>query len=349
MQNIIKFDFRGSRNRNVVLQLIADELYPVKEFPRNLFPDLPAVLFKRFTEVLHTRKDLRESYQHTTDKEPIETMARDILVFRNLLDSSPQTVVLLYRTYIKKFIKYKHNNADEWEDIFQEVITRLIAGKIQRIREKFDFSYQYRDFSQKSFFTSYLMVSVRNIYMDILRERRVRPLTSGEIQPMDESIDIYEDEHMLDRLVIDEEFHKLETVLSLYYKSRPRLELCLKLKCRVPLTGTDIRECFPSCSPVDVKILDQDFKNTKDKKLFDTVVPVFNRYEGTENKSDTLRKWVSIKVDEVTSHLNHTHGIDVYNSKNVVDFITLYYERFNLVETGAKGNPGQFDQEVDHG
>ncbi|UCH92532.1 MAG: hypothetical protein JSV88_19860, partial [Candidatus Aminicenantes bacterium] len=62
------------------------------------------------------------------------------------------------------------------------------------------------------------------------------------------------------------------------------------------------------------------------------------------NKSDTLRKWVSIKVDEITAHLNRTHGCDVYNSKNFVDFVTLYYERFNVNETKAIGNPGHPDR-----
>jgi hypothetical protein len=192
-----------------------------------------------------------------------------------------------------------------------------------------------------SFFTSYLMVTVRNIYMDIIRERKVRPLTSGEFQSMDETIDVYEDKQMLSRLVINEEFQRFRTLLALYYKSRARLELCLKLKCRVPLTENDIHQCFPRCSWDEFKTLDQDFKGLRDKKLFDIVAPVFNRNERTENKSDTLRKWVSIKVDEITAHLNQSHGCEVYNVKNFVDFVSLYYERNNVNHVKAIRNPGQ--------
>lgn len=357
MKGMIRFDFKANRNRRIVLQVIRHQLYPEKEFPKNLFPDLPSILFNCFTDVIQSREELHKVFQQPMETARLEKLVHDILEFKNLLENHPQTVVLMYRTYIKKFIKYRHPYNDEWEDICQEVITRLISGKIYRIREKFDFSYQYRDSSKKekasttdndvdkgekiSFFTSYLMVTVRNIYMDIIRERKVRPLTSGEFQTMDETIDIYEDKKMWSKLVINEEFQRFQTVLALYYKSRPRLELCLKLKCRVPLTEHDIHQCFPRCSRDDHNTLEQDFKGLRDKKLFDIVAPIFNRNERTENKSDTLRKWVSTKVDEITAHLNQTHGCEVYNSKNFVDFVSLYYQRYNINQVKTNGNPAQ--------
>jgi hypothetical protein len=357
MKGIIRFDFKDNRNRGIVLHIIRQQLYPEKEYPKNLFPDLPSVLFDCFIDAIRSRQDLQKAYHPSMETAQLEKLAQDILEFKNLLENHPQTVVLMYRTYIKKFIKYRHPHTDEWEDIFQEVITRLISGKIYRIREKFDFSYQYQDSSKKeaasptgnnagngkkiSFFTSYLMVTVRNIYMDIIRERKVRPLTGGEFLPIDDTIDIYEDKQMLNRLVINEEFQRFQTVLALYYKSRPRLELCLKLKCRVPLTEPDIHRCFPGCSRDEQKTLEQDFKGLRDKKLFDIVTPIFNRNERTENQGDTLRKWVSIKVDEITAHLNHTHGCTVYDSKNFVDFVSLYYQRGNADQVKATRNPGQ--------
>lgn len=340
MKGIIRFDFKANRNRSNVLDIIRQQLYPEKDFPRNLFPDLPSVLLNHFMDVIRSREDLKKIFRQAIEKKNLEKLVCDILEFKNLLENQPHIVVLMYRAYIKKFIKYRHTHTDEWEDIFQEVMTRLFSGKIYRIREKFDFSYQYKDFSQKSFFTSYLMVTVRNIYMDIIRERKVRTLTAGDLLPMDDSFDMYEDKNMLGRLLIDEEYQRFQTVLLLYYKSRPRLELCLKLKCRIPLTDNDIHRCFPHCSTEESKILSQDFKTIRDKKLFDIVAPVFNRNEKTDNKSDTLRKWVSMKVDEITLLLNKGHRSNVYNSKNLVDFVTLYYERFNVNEAKTIRNPG---------
>lgn len=338
MTEIIEMDLKKNKNRGIVMQIIRHDLYPEEEFPEKLFPDLTTVLFNGFMEAIKDRDDYRAIYREPAADGKLENLAREILDFKNLLGNHPRTVVLMYRAYIRKFIRYKHPGTDEWEDIYQEVMTRLFSGKIHRIQERFDFTYTegYNNFSKKTFFTSYLMVTIRNIYMDIIRERNVRPLTAGQLQPVEDSAENYEfrNEDMLKRVAIEEEFRKFRTLLALYYKGRPRIELFLKLKCRITLTQNDISTCFPGCSSEDIDLLSQNFRGIKDKQLFDTVLPVFNRNEGRENKSDTLRKWVSVKVDEITSHLNQTHRNIVYTSKNLVDFVTLYYERFGADGAG---------------
>lgn len=334
MKNVINLRF--NKNRHVVLNTIRQHLYPEEEYSRKLFPDLPSVLFNRFMDVVKSKPDLKKIYRDPGNEEDVRRKVIEMLEFKALLSNHPETVVLLYRSCIKKFIQYKHSGADEWEDIYQEVMARLISGKIHRIKEKFDFSYSFDEektgtgnnqFIKKSSFTSYLMVSVRNIYMDIIRERNVRPLTGGGVLPIEDVFDMYEEDNMLERLVIEEEFQKFKMVLALFYNSRPKLELCLKLKCRIPLAGNDIRLCFPACAQEDIDTLSRDFKGLKDKKVFDIVVPVFNRNEERENKSDTLRKWISVKIDEMVAHMNQTHSHPVYTGKSFVDFVTLYYER----------------------
>lgn len=324
--------------RQTVLTVVRQELYPEPDYLPKLFPDLQTVLWEYYSEQVKTKE--RNSEVEEISADTALNLAKELLDFRTLLDQSPKTVVLLYRSYIKRFILYQLSKSpglkDEWEDIFQEVITRLISGKIQRIREKFDFS--YGDNIKKSTFTSYLMVTVRNIYMDIIRERQVRPLTAGELHPIDETERSIEHEEidMLNRLVMDEEFRKFRTVLALHYRSRWKLELCLKLKCRIPPAPDDIRRCFPSCSGDDINVLSRDYKGFKDKRLFDMVVNVFNRNEGRKNKSDTLRKWISVKVDDLIAHMNRGHSGNVYTGKNLLDFITLYYERFKSLGTGKE-------------
>ncbi len=339
MTEMIEMDLKQTNSRAIIMSLIRQDLYPEEDFPTKLYPDLTTVLFDGFLETIRGREDYKSIYKNPGEIKDLENLAREILDFKNLLTNQPRTVVLMYRTYIRRFIRYKHPGTDEWEDIYQEVMTRLFSGKIYRIQERFDFTYTegYNNFSKKTFFTSYLMVTIRNIYMDIIRERNVRPLTAGQLQPVEESVESYEfkDEDMLKRVAIEEEFRKFRTLLALYYKGRPRVELFLKLKCRIPLSDNDVNSCFPGCSRKDLDLLKRDFRGIKDKQLFDTVLPVFNRNEGRENKGDTLRKWVSVKVDEITSQLNRTHRNIVYTSKNLVDFVTLYYERFDTEVTGT--------------
>lgn len=122
----------------------------------------------------------------------------------------------------------------------------------------------------------------------------------------------------------------------MYHRSQPKIELSLKIKNRIPVSHYDIKKCFPGCSMQTVSILSQDFRFKTDKDVFKIVVPVFNRCEGKKNKGDTLRKWISIKTDEIISHLNHTHEYCVYNNENISDLFCLYYQK--IEKSGEKGN-----------
>lgn len=169
------------------------------------------------------------------------------------------------------------------------------------------------------------MVTVRNIYVDIIRERNIRPLTSGELQPLDFSSEGHEDDKMMSRMLIAEEVFKFATILRLYYKTRPRLELCLKLKYRIPITEIDSGRCFPNVKNEDIRVLTRDYKRVKDKEMFESIIDVFNLYESKQSKSDTLRKWTFVKIDEIVTLLNKSHQAQVYNRDNVGELISIYY------------------------
>jgi hypothetical protein len=333
MQTLVELTRSTALSNNhyyTVMGIITHELYPAEKFPPKHFPDINAILFDLFIEVIKHQTNLWALYNSGQEHDRIKEAAREILNFRNLLENHPQTIVLIYQKYIGKFITYKHLNPDEREDIFQEVITRLIADKIYKVQKKYDFN-----FKEISSFTSYLMVTVRNIYIDIIRERNIRPLTTKGVEEIDDVPDKYGDKKMINSLMLKEELVKLQTILIMYYKSRAKLELCLKLKYRIPVTRKDVETCFPACSDEDVKTLTQDFKFTRDKRIFEKILSVFNHHEARKNKSDTLRKWINVKVDEIIRHLNRTHGSKVYSSKNFADFITLYYQNIKGDNTHA--------------
>jgi DNA-directed RNA polymerase specialized sigma24 family protein len=270
---------------------------------------------------INPRKEQRESVRECSDRKRVQDLAKKILNFKNLLENHPRMIVLLYRRCIEKFIHYKHRRSDECEDILQEVITRLIEDKIYKVRDRYDFNLK-----KISTFTSYLMVTIRNIYIDIVRERNIRPLTAGELQPVDGLFNAAYSENMMNRLLIEEELLKLQTIMKLYHKTRPKLELCLKLKYRIPIGNKETNRCFPGCSREDIEMLTQDFKLVKDKTMFERVVLIFNRHGDKKSKSDTIRKWIFVKIDEIVSHLNRTHSAAVYNRKNVGDLVSLYYQ-----------------------
>ncbi len=334
METVVNFTRTATRtdsHRHTVMEIITGELYPEENFPAKNFPNIHLLLFELFIDVIKTQTETWGLYTRGEDSDRIKKTARDILNFKSLLEDHPRMVVLIYRRYIEKFIMYKHTSPSDREDIFQEVLTRLIEDKIYKIRERYDFG-----FKKVSSFTSYFMVSVRNIYIDIIRERNVRPLTSGDVKEIDDVPDKHGEKTMINRLVLNEELLKLQTILLLFYKSRARLELCLKLKFRIPVSREDVRRCFPNCREEDIETLAQDFTLTRDKRVFEKILFVFNHHESRENKSDTLRKWINVKIDEIITHLNRTHNFAVYNTKNFADFIGLYYQDIKGEELSAE-------------
>ncbi|MCP4149183.1 MAG: hypothetical protein GY757_15660 [bacterium] len=311
---------RNKTHRHTVMETIKEELYPETLFPIHNYPDVHALLFSLFLEIVKSRPELGKLYRGDKEHKRIRELTVELLAFKNVLLNHPRIVVLIYRRYIEKFIIYKHKKPAEREDILQEVLTRLIEKKIYQIQKKYDFN-----FKKIPSFTSYLMVSVRNIYIDIIRERMVRPLTAGDVDEINDIPDLRGDYKMINKLMVKEELIKLQTILILFYKTRAKLELCLKLKYRIPLRVEDVIRCFPDINEDDIQILMDDYKSARDKRLFEKILIVFNRYGSRENKSDTLRKWINVKTDEIIAHLNRTHKLKVYNSNNFADFVALYY------------------------
>ncbi|MCK4942169.1 MAG: hypothetical protein KAS65_01265, partial [Candidatus Aminicenantes bacterium] len=193
------------------------------------------------------------------------------------------------------------------------------------IQELYDFK-----FKKNPSFTSYFMVTVRNIYIDIIREGKNKMLRTVNLDDIRQPLLETNLEFTSNRLFIEEELTKLHFIFRMYYKSQPKIELCLKIKFRIPVTPGDILKCFPHCSAYDISQLSHDFRFKKDKRVFESIIGIFNRNEGKQNKSDTLRKWITVKIDEIILHLNRTHNDQVYNQKNIPDLVNLYYQNKNL-------------------
>jgi hypothetical protein len=169
------------------------------------------------------------------------------------------------------------------------------------------------------------MVTIRNIYIDILREGKYRMLTINSFKDADSVETPYLKIKNFPSVLLDREFLKVQTLFKMYHKNQAKIELCLKLKFRIPVGESDVFQCFPDTRKEDIDCLTQDFSRIKDKDLFNKVIRVFNFHEKKENRGDTLRRWIDSKFREIIFQLNKTHNLPVYNIKNFDDFIHLYY------------------------
>jgi DNA-directed RNA polymerase specialized sigma24 family protein len=318
-------------NEDILIEHVRKKLYPEDIFPETLFPDLNIILVDLYRTLIQSNHKLLKTVQETGINKIVEQKAEEISSLEYLLKNHPQIIVKIYHYLIKKYVQVKHLIPDDREDIFQEIITRLLSNKMFKIQKHFKFNLKKRPS-----FTSYLMVIVRNIYVDIFRENKMRIMKTvdhQEFQPYENDSGFFSPSN---HLFVEEEYTKLHTILKMYHHSRFRIELVLKIKNRIPVTTKDIKKCFPDCSLQNIRILSQDFRFKIDRDVFEIIVPVFNQYEQKKNKSDTLRKWISVKIDEIISHLNHTHNHSVYNNENINDLFCLYYQKNQF--SGEKGN-----------
>ena len=299
------------------------KIYPHDLFPRQWFPDLDAIVSGLFREAWEQDADFRKGLA-AADESRAGEMITAGLGLTSLLARQPRALVLIYRQMICGFIRRLHRRPDESQDIIQEIFARLLSGKLAKIQEKFD-----DHFSPLPSFTSYFMVCIRNMYVDIVREGRNLAMKRDDVP-----LQVLENEPgkhppTCQSAFLAEEFAKLHAILQLHPSSRYKILLCLKLKCRCTLSGTDARLCFPDCSPDDIGRLGADFRNVNDRDLYKAIVQVFNRHEAKPILADTLRKWIENKTNLLIDHMNRLHGETIYDSENITDLLTLFFSEEN--------------------
>ena len=308
-----------------LIQAIQTTLYPDEIFPRSIFPTLEGVLEDHFVREIQKDGDASRIYKEGKNRNEIKNLVQQLLDFRTILSCHPNTIVLIYRPLIMRFLAKKQPNAEEREDLLQEVTARLISKKLSRIQERYDCN-----FKKLPTFTSYFMVTVRNIYIDIIRERNNPMYRTEPIERAERTVGQPEPTP-LDHLLINEELTKFHYLLSMYHKSRAKIEICLKLKNRIQIGKTEAERFLPQISDDDISQITDDFRNSKEKDIFKKAIEVFNKYTDKIIKSDTLRKWTASKSEEIMKHMNKTHDHEVYNAGNFSELVNLYYKNQDKV------------------
>ncbi len=299
-----------SINMDQIKKTIGEKIYPEERYPRSLFPNL-----------ISTLGDLFKNNDKMQDNGDLEDRIYSLVNLKSLLIDHPGVLVIIYKDLIYKYIFKRHTNKEEVEEIVQEIITRVLKDKIQGIRKRFDFGDP-----ELPTFTSYFLVTIRNIYIDIIRrESRGKDLVDNECE-----IEILGDSKrrdMLTSLILEEEFRKFNTLIKLYHNTAPKLKLTLKMKFNIPVDESDIVSCFPGCSKRDKShLLKQKELNIKNRENMEMLTPFFNKYEGKSNNPDTLRKWITSKLEELKRQMNHVHPEKPYNNSTISDLIILYFK-----------------------
>lgn len=305
---------------------ISENLYPQDKYPRQWFPELDSILYKLFQQEWQAHGQIRENFL-AADHTQAAALIDALLGLPSILANHPHSLVMIYRKLITGFIQRLHRRQEEREEIIQELLSRFLADKIFRIQKKYD-----ANFLQMPSFTSYFMVCVRNIYVDIVREGRFLMLKRDAKSMTLREMEFSTAETPLQSAILEEEYAKLLAILQLHPTCQGKIILCLKLKFRLSVHPEDVKRCFPNCSPDDIAHLGHDFRTTKDRDLYRAIVSVFNRHEENPVQADTLRKWIENKIMVIIEQMNRLHHAAVYNSKNIADLLNLFFQERDVHE-----------------
>jgi RNA polymerase sigma factor (sigma-70 family) len=240
-----------------------------------------------------------------------------------LLRSDPHTLILKYqetvKIIVKKYILAGVFRTSDFEDIVQEVNMALLA-KIPAMQLQYNGT---------SLFKTYFSVIVRNICM------KEHAKTNREVKIEQKDITGFIDRaHVEEKIVLEKEIQRFRAILSLYYRQRPKLLLCLKLHYRIPLTPEDINLWNPKCSFSDREMLLENFGSNFDGKddveIYKIITPVMNKNEKKSNSIDAVRKWTDSKISEIIQLLNGNPKKLNYNEDTLKTLVDDFFSPFLL-------------------
>jgi hypothetical protein len=238
-----------------------------------------------------------------------------------LLHKNPNALVLKYhetvKIIVKKFILAGIITRADFEDTVQEVLAGVLA-KIPTMQKQYN---------GMSLFRTYFSVIVRNTCMREFAKTK-RRIAVEQVEFPDDTEGVSIDK----RILIGEEICRFKSVLTLYYKQRPKLLVCLKLHYRIPLNVEDIHLWYPDCSQSDRAILlenfGSDFEAKGDAEVYKIITLIMNKHENKKNSADAVRKWIDSKVYEIIDIMNGTCKRSNYDDESLKTLVDDFFSPF---------------------
>jgi len=213
---------------------------------------------------------------------------------------------------VNKFVYSGFFTYNDRDEVVQYVNEKLLTSKIEKMQKQYNGNY---------YVVTYLSKIIHNLCLEYSRKRRA---SSREENGIDiDNIDIPEDENASQKILIEEEHQRLDAILSMYNKSRKRIEVFLNVFFGIGATREDIRALYPNASNDDIDLLleqcnpTSDHDKKTDKELYQALTTFINKYDRKKNTSDAVRKWITSKMNEIIDLLNGTPKTANYDKETL--------------------------------
>ncbi len=172
---------------------------------------------------------------------------------------------------------------------------------------------------------TYLSAICRNIIKEYLRSMRRRSLLLRDhmVCEPDFQVPLYA------RLVILDEFNRLDKIMILMGHKKHKVMLMLKLLYRIKIGWSDLLSYREDARDyISEEVMDRlnCDPNLKDKDIYTLIFPLFATGEGKISHPDTLRKWFNYKTCELIRLLNGSPPRAAYCS----DTLQILLEKYCL-------------------
>ncbi len=207
-------------------------------------------------------------------------------------------------------------------DIVQNINEQLLR-RITGLQSGYNGSYLVR---------TYVAAAVRNICLR-LREQENKVLPVRQIADDDLPSSL---ESEKDRYSIDQAKRLVQAIFAQYHRKRPKLMICLKLWCRIPISREEILDWYQDCPESTLhQILDLfggRYADRSDGEVFKMATGFFNIAADKENAEDALRKWTQEKVGEIIRLLNGDPPTRTFDKESLQILLQDYFSPFLLEE-----------------
>jgi RNA polymerase sigma factor (sigma-70 family) len=218
---------------------------------------------------------------------------------KNKLDTLSLNEEAFFNTYdgviektIQFFISKERIELHEKDDYFQHVREKMLL-KLPKI---------IATFKGESSFKTYLISIIRNICKD-----EIARIAKDHFLPLNLNRNDNEFIDPLNNIVIQQELSRLEHILCTYPKYKNKILLCLKLKFRIPFSHNDFVQYNKNITLNEYntfKLCLKNYPQVTDEIVYSALNNCFCTIEGKTVSSDSLRKWIAQRIEEIIRLLN---------------------------------------------
>lgn len=234
-----------------------------------------------------------------------------------LLQNNPQGLILKYQGLIEfivdTYVIHGFFNRYDRDDIIQSINESLLR-KIPKLQKQYNNSTRVK---------TYISVIIRNNCKEILRKSRIEIVDVKNIENLQSVVN----EPEL-KLVLTQEFDRLEKIFMMYYRQRYKLELCFKLLYNIPVKFKDFKNYSADFDKYSYLKIIKDINpgtEIRKRKIYRILLPYFNLAENKDNSEDALRKWLRFKTNEIIRLLNGDPPVSSYDEESLQILLEKYY------------------------